>query len=179
MARRSKIFRWIEEKSIMDRRNGNGATQLIEILWTLMPDMTIKPKSIDISCGITDDPTDEEIIWALIFGDPENLPLLSTTSPQNLKEAIWTKVEAWRSIGTDAGPTEVMDDDTIEALSGIYTYGGDDRQVALLFMTRTITTSSMLALGRVVAEIEYRQLTWNDDGSEMGQSPANIGGAGV
>lgn len=67
----------------------------------------------NLSYGITDDPTDEFIEYALAL-IPRDLAAVGTVVAIS-ESAVWRALDNWRSIGTDAGPINTM---TVEDLDG-------------------------------------------------------------
>jgi len=177
MGKRSKSFKHTEIKQVVDQQRTLAAStiELIAQLWTISKDQDVKPIRIKMSCGIDDDPLDETIMWALGLADPNNLP----TMTQFLREAIWSHVEAWRVIGTPANSVETVDDEDDAKLSTTFASSEAQIDTAIVLVVDSTTTSRTVTVGQIEAVITRRQITYNNDGSEMGQSPFNLGGAGV
>jgi len=160
MAKRTKTIRWTEEISFYDARIlGANAISPLQTIYTLTRDITIRPKHIVMSGGIRDDPIDEVITWILGQTDPDSLP--DILEPW-VESSIWNKTITWKSIGTDSGPTEVQDDNEESILDTVHSKGETDEPSGLVLTVHSSTTSSILTLGTILIDVEYRQATYNN-----------------
>lgn len=183
MSKRTKVLRWRATAvwSEWQLTLSSDVITLIKKLIAISRDITIKPVSLTASFGIADDPTDERIAFMVGPFDPDTLPLAVTgdADRENVVEStIWDDFEGWRAIGTDAGPTDVDEEARSVKLGGVFaveSVGSDT--MAICAVVLSTTTSAIFFHGEMIYDVEYRQITYNNDGTEMSQFPGSLGGA--
>lgn len=158
--KRTKVFRWTSTKSIVVEVTLTGGTvTLLQELWQLDNNVTIRPKLVVGSFGISDDPTDESLTWVLSEVDPDQLPTGITPLVGN---SVWAHNDTWRSIGTDSGPVDVTTERSDE-LDSVHSAGEVQDNLAFCCLIRSNTTSATRTHAIVTADIEYRQDRYNND----------------
>ncbi len=159
--KRVKVIRWTATRQIVvTAATTAGPWILLDELWHLDRDITVRLKHISGSFGISDDPTDENIDFMLAVLDPDNMPF---NRPEGLEQGLWIVNSNWRSIGSDAGPTETTTEvdsvlDSVHSAEGLV--GNDLAVVSAVFAN---TTAAIIAKAVVTADIEYRQARYNND----------------
>lgn len=128
----------------------------------------IDPIRILGSCGLRDDPQDERISWALFYYDmSEDVPT-DVSEDEGLERAIWFKQQNWRSIGTDAGPTETFDD--VDAFlserSDQFFDGQSPFETALGLWFKSDTTSTVGTTLRITYNVLMKQRERKDSMTE-------------
>jgi len=160
MAKRTRTIQWTEEISfIRSLTVSAGVIGILDQLYLLDRATTIRTKHMSAACGITDDPTDEEIIWVLMQTDPDSIP---DGFQGWVDSSIWNKPVSWRSIGTDAGPTEVFSDKEETDLDSLHSIVESDEPAGIVLMVRSSTTSATRIIGTLTILIMYRQATYNN-----------------
>jgi len=162
MSHRTRIIRWRTRVAFnLNAVLGAGVHTLATRLFRVTRDFTVKLVEVDATFGVRDDPTDEEIMFMIGLADPANLPTTFTTLPF---WSDWIKVQRWRSIGTDSGPIQTMQQHETEDIQVTYAVESNDafRSSTIVATVRSDTTSSVRYSGHVEIEIEYRQHTYNN-----------------
>lgn len=184
MTKRSKVLRWKAEAKWAEIAMVllAGRLTLIKKLVHIDRYTTIRCRNLNATYGITDDPIDEQLRWMILAIDPRTI--LVTALGGNEQEILWMEAEwvnhdAWRAIGTDHGPTKIDEDAESVKLNGVYNWesSGNRSGTWLCAMVIGSTTSSITFTGDLDYDVEYRQITYNNDGSEMSQGPHSLGGA--
>lgn len=182
MAKRTKVLKWSASSHWAERAIGltGDTVTLIKRLVKISRDTVIRPQEIYATFGITDDPIDELALFMIVPIDPSLLPLSLPTDElveHFLETALWVDQELWRSIGTDAGPIKLDDEATTTALNEVYSDAAVQENTWLCAVVFSNTTSTISFIGHLDYDVEYRQVTYNNDGSEMVQGPHSLGGA--
>lgn len=142
----------------------DGTTaSLLAIIRNIPRHTDLKPVWLSIFFGLFDDPASEVPEVYLDAVDPGNLPTLV-----GLRESCsWIGMQAWRSIGTDAGPVNTMSRDSlmiVDPLSGeapIYSNRGNRTiNYALCVLASSDVSSNIIAAGSVMVEITIDRRIW-------------------
>ncbi len=158
--KRVKVFRWTETKPVSLIATLSASTwTLVGQLWHLDQDITVKLTNISGSFGLNDDPGDERVDWIIGAFDPQNLPAEENAG---ILASVWVHNDTWRSIGTDAGPTEVTTERS-DKLDSSHTAAEIEDNLAVILAVRSSTTSATQTKAVVTALIEYRQSRYNND----------------
>lgn len=145
---------------------GTAWEQLGDAIASVRKDI-IDPTYIQGSLGLGDDPSDEIIAWALLY-----LSQAETVSDYSwndlLERAIWSKEVNWRSIGTDAGPTQVLDDvsDFLSSKSDQFVDRVAPYDTMLILACRSSTSSTVRVNVNIAYTLIMEQTEWADNPSE-------------
>ncbi len=181
MAKRSRILRWTQavEWAEADLTLGTNALTLIKRLIKIARDTVITPRSLTASFSILDDPIDERIYFTITDGDPSDFPVAGITGAlleSMLENALWSDLEAWRSIGTDSGP--IATDEEARSVKTNRDYSTDEFGHDADWLVAAVvsnTTSRISFNGALIVDVAYRQYTFNQDDASFEQSPEELG----
>ncbi len=141
---------------------GTTVTLLDQFAW--VPRMgSVTPVEVDITYGISDDPSDEIVEFFIESVDIDNLPNIAA-----LREtAIWAAAQAWRSIGTDAGPTQTLSretNDIFHPATFIFDeVAGYTQRQAVALLAHSTTTSTLFVLAKLTWLETVVQRVWGSD----------------
>lgn len=161
MAKRTKSVRWTITVGWQQRVSvSGGSNNIAGKLIHLDPAITARIRSVTATYGIIDDPTDERLSFWIQQIDPDDID--QVLFEESMRLAVWSKEETWRSIGTDAGPTQVMENDSSDVVDRTYSQKGGDDPSVICAMMGSSTTSFMAFYGHAIFDIVYTQTTYNN-----------------
>ncbi len=125
---------------------------------------SIRPTELDITYGVTDDPSDERVEVFLADGDPAALPDVSALRQRSL----WQTAQNWRDqAGADAGnPIQTLSREKQEFWNGstyIQRAAEFHAERNLMFMTFSTAQTEFLIQGVIFWEEILIQRRWNND----------------
>lgn len=130
----------------------------------LPPMASMVPVEFDTHYGLDQDvAADLDFEIYLGFGDLDNLPDLSSFR----ERAIWSAIQIWRAIGTDAGPIQTITPELLDWLNPEQYFNIDlaarTRNVGLLVAGVGSASLTARLMGVLTYMVEYIEREWGDD----------------
>lgn len=146
--------------------SGSQVPEILSIVAWLPRLGSITPLEMDISYGLSDGATDNELIeFFLALVDVDNIP----DGAALRSHAIWQRVQSWQ-VASAVGVNQMMSYDVIDWFTPpTYTYtevAGFTRRTALCILALSNQTSSVLVQGRLNWVETMTQRVWSDSGVE-------------
>ena len=126
----------------------------------------VRVETVAGDVGVSDDPTDEGVTWALILADPDNLQT-GIVGLENIREnAIWKDWMNWRVVGTAANAMVTSKDVNDEVDQWVLVTEPSDVTLALCFVVASNAASSVTSMMVIDLLFELRQRQFRDDADD-------------